>query len=73
MYSLKLYIDGKLMVSKLLEESVSFTGTTNLPWNIGRNAANTDRVFDGYMDQLMIFDKALSGKEINEFMLFIKD
>jgi hypothetical protein len=71
--SLKLYIDGNLMVTKVLEEAINFTGTTSQPWNIGRNAVNPDRVFDGYIDQLMIFDKVLSVEEIKEFMLFIKD
>ncbi len=70
---LKLYIDGKLMVIKELENQIDFTGTTDKPWNIGRNASNTDRVFDGYIDQLMIFDKALDHEEIKEFMLFIGD
>ncbi len=71
--SLKLYIDGQLMVTKPLEEGINFTGTTDHSWNIGRNASHPDRVFDGYIDQLMIFEKALSAKEINEFMLFMKD
>ncbi|WP_242092715.1 GH92 family glycosyl hydrolase [Aestuariivivens sediminicola] len=71
--NLKLYIDGQLMVTKPLEEGINFTGTTDHPWNIGRNASHPDRVFDGYIDQLMIFDKALSQKEIKEFMLFMKD
>ena len=71
--TLKLYIDGQLMVTKPLEEGINFTGTTDHPWNIGRNASHPDRVFDGYIDQLMIFDKALSEKEIKEFMLFMKD
>ena len=71
--SLKLYIDGKLMVEKLLGKDMNFASTTGHPWNIGRNAANTDRAYNGYIDQLMIFDKALSDTEIKEFMLFIKD
>ncbi len=61
------------MVTKVLEEAINYTGTTHLPWNIGRNAANPDRVFDGCIDQLMIFDKALSDDEIIEFMLCEKD
>lgn len=71
--SLTLYINGQLMVKKVLEDQLNFTGTTNDPWNIGRNAANPDRVFDGYIDHVMVFDKALNEKEVNELMLFMND
>lgn len=71
--SLTLYIDGKLMVKKELDDKRNFTGTTSEPWNIGRNASNPERIFNGYIDHLMVFDKPLTEKEINEFMLFLND
>jgi putative alpha-1,2-mannosidase len=69
--SLTLYIDGKLMVRKELENEANFMGSNIEPWNIGRNASHVDRVFDGYIDHLMVFDKALSQDEVKKFMLFI--
>ena len=71
--TLTLYIDGKLMVKKELDDKRNLTGTTIFPWNIGRNAENTERKFNGYIDHVMVFDQALSEKEINEYMLWQKD
>ena len=71
--TLTLYIDGKLMIKKELDDKRNLTGTTTFPWNIGRNAENTERKFNGYIDHVMVFDQPLSEKEINEFMLWQKD
>ena len=70
---LTLYIDGKCVVKKILEDKQNYTGTTNNLWNIGRNAANPDRAFDGYIDHVMVFDRALKENEIKNIMLFYDD
>jgi len=44
-------------------------GKTNFHWNIGRNAQNPKRVFNGYIDEVRIYQQALSEKEIQQLML----
>jgi hypothetical protein len=43
------------------------------PWNIGRNETDHTRVFKGYIDDVMIFRKALTAAEINQLMLHIPE
>lgn len=48
------------------------TGTANYSgslWNIGRNESATDRVFRGYIDDVMIFKTALIQQQIASLML----
>jgi putative alpha-1,2-mannosidase len=70
----KLFIDGKLVATKEIEilnneDKIAPIGNTNFPWNIGRNAQNPKRVFNGYIDEVRIYQQALSEKEIQQLML----
>ena len=70
----KLYVDGKLVETKKGEprNPKGETGTANYSgslWNIGRNAGATDRVFHGYIDDVMIFKTALNQQQIANLML----
>jgi len=59
---LKLYVDGAL------ENSESHTGniaTSTSDVNIGSRSSNNDRYFEGKIDEVMIFSKALSEDEID--------
>jgi hypothetical protein len=69
--TLKVYMDGDLMVSKEISQP-GVIGPTDKPWNIGRNATNTERFFNGYIDEVKIYNKALSQKEIMHLMLYVK-
>jgi len=73
-YFFKLYVDGKLVETKKGEprNPKGETGTANYSgslWNIGRNAGATDRVFRGYIDDVMIFKTALTQQQIANIML----
>jgi hypothetical protein len=53
----------------LIDQSLSGSGSlvpssNNL--NIGRNPANTDRYFDGAIDEVRIYNRALNSDEINQ-------
>jgi predicted alpha-1,2-mannosidase len=70
----KLYVDGKLVETKKGEprNPKGETGITDYSgslWNIGRNETATDRVFRGYIDDVMIFKTALSQQQIMDVML----
>jgi len=70
----KLYVDGELVVTKEIETDAKNQknwpiGDTSAPWNIGRNAQNPERIFKGYIDEVMLFQKALSKAEIWQIML----
>lgn len=69
-----LYVDGKLVKTKRgeLRDPKGETGTVNYsnsPWNIGRNETAPDRVFHGYIDDVMIFNSALIKEQIINLML----
>ncbi len=71
--SLKLYIDGKLLTEKPIDDvRGALAKTINSVWNIGRNVENTERHFNGYIDEVKIFDKPLSHKEILYHMFDVK-
>jgi len=58
---LRLYVDGSLA------GSMDYTGAialTTFPVNIGRNSQNTDRLYEGAIDEVRIFNRALSEGEI---------
>ena len=58
---LRLYVDGALRAT--LEHAGSIAaGTFNV--NIGRNAQNTDRLYNGLIDEVRIYDGALPPAEI---------
>ncbi len=72
----KLYVDGKLLKTKKTElrDPHGETGTSNYSdrsWNIGRNEGSPERVFKGYIDDVMIFKKALNQQQIVNLMLHI--
>ena len=70
----RLYVDGKLVETKL-GEAYNPNGESSPPvnnesnWNIGRNAGALDRVFNGYIDDVMIFGKALNSEQITDLMI----
>ena len=68
----KLYIDGKLVAQKTIENPGQFAGSLNYPWNIGRNAENPERAFRGYIDEVAVFDRALSETQIRFLMLSVQ-
>lgn len=58
---LHIYVDG------VLENSANWSGTilaSNSPLEIGRRAVAHDRYFEGMIDDVRIYDRALSGSEI---------
>lgn len=70
----KLYVDGKLAATKKSEprNPLGETGTSiysNNLWNIGRNETAPDRVFNGYIDEVMIFKKALIQQQVINILL----
>ncbi len=70
----KLYVDGKLVENKKgeLRNPKGETGMSdysNNLWNIGRNETAVDRVFNGYIDDVMIFKNALTQEQIIDLML----
>ena len=70
----KLYIDGQLVENKKgeLRNPKGETGMSdysNNLWNIGRNETAVDRVFNGYIDDVMIFKNALKQEQIIDLML----
>ena len=72
--TLRLYIDGRLAATKIAEprNPKGETGTSDYsggPFTIGRNPANPDRVFNGYIDDVMIFEEPLSKQQVNDLML----
>ena len=60
---LKLYVDGELEANSPYEGSIAGS-TFNV--NIGRNAEITDRFYDGLIDDVVIFSRALDGTEITD-------
>jgi putative alpha-1,2-mannosidase len=70
----KLYVDGKLIAEKEIEilgtdGSPNPIGNVNIPWNIGRNAQNPERFFNGYIDDARIYLKPVPQDEIKKIML----
>jgi len=70
----RLYIDGKLAATKLIEprDPNGETGLTNYSfnkWNIGRNEGAPERAFKGYIDDVMIFESPLTQEQIFDLML----
>lgn len=70
----KLYIDGVLCSSKNIvtgnrRPGRAAIGSYHAPWNLGRNAEVTNRVFNGYLDEVMIYRIALSESQIQKVMM----
>jgi hypothetical protein len=72
----ELYIDGHLSAVKQKEPrdpngETGLTDYSNRPWSIGRNDGDPTRIFKGYIDDVMIFGKALPAVDINRLMLHL--
>ena len=73
--SLKLYVDGQLQKQVVLWRGEIAAGDSNL--TIGMNEScpvpqENGRSFDGAIDELMIFDHALSDAEVGAVVAFVK-
>ncbi|MEH0157931.1 LamG-like jellyroll fold domain-containing protein [Limibacter armeniacum] len=62
---ISLYINGKLE-RKGLQKSQGINQQSTLPIRVGRQELGLNRAFRGAIDQVKIFDKALSEEEINK-------
>jgi len=60
--SLKLYVDGKVLAEKAYSGDIS---ENQFPVNIGKNAEKTDRVTNAELDNVRIYNRALSADELN--------
>lgn len=65
-YTMKLYVNGQLEGTKSLVTNITYDNT---PWTIGSTASHIravgyPRTFNGIIDEVEIFDRALSTKEI---------
>ena len=70
--TLKLFIDGQLAATKVIQKDKNYDLNTTLPWNIGRNAQNPGRLFRGYIDEVKIFDQSLTNDEIVRQMMEVQ-
>lgn len=60
---LKLYIDGELKAEQTFSGVVNRNG---FPVNIGRNSEHTERLTGAAIDQVRIYNRALSAEELND-------
>ena len=58
---LRLYVDGGLVDS---EDYLGSINSTTNPVNIGRNSQQTTRLYEGAIDDVKIYNRALSAGEI---------
>jgi beta-galactosidase len=58
---MNIYVDGRLDASKPRHGAI---GTNNYPVCIGENAENNNRYFNGLIDDVRIYNYALSADEI---------
>ncbi|MBN1359244.1 MAG: LamG domain-containing protein [Sedimentisphaerales bacterium] len=63
--NLRLYVDGVLRATTEYTGSIA-SATYNV--NLGRNAQNTDRFYEGLIDEVRIYDGALSAAEVVQLM-----
>ena len=61
--NVKLYLDGK-DDSQTTTDPDTFNIVSNVDVNIGRRGTNNDRAFTGFIDDVRIYDKAISASEI---------
>jgi len=74
----KLYLDGKLAGIKELEPHsqqriMRFRNSPYIPWNIGRNASSSNRIYKGLIDDVRVYKNALTPEEISNSMLYINE
>jgi len=72
----ELYIDGRLVAVKHMEPrdpngETGLSDYSNHPWSIGRNENDPSRIFKGYIEEPMLFRKALTLEEINRVMMHL--
>jgi putative alpha-1,2-mannosidase len=72
----ELYIDGRLAAVKRMEPrdpngETGLSDYSNHPWSIGRNENDPTRIFKGYIEEPMLFRKALTREEINRVMMHL--
>ncbi|GEM_PF-4525059 len=65
---LKLYINGELEATKSTEENYLFSEGTDIWIGDNTNAGSGSNPFDGYIDEVSIWETALTIEEINEIM-----
>ncbi len=58
---LNLYLDGGIVATLDYEGAIA---TTTYEVNIGRNSQNTDRLYEGAIDEVRIYNRALSEGEV---------
>ncbi len=68
--TVKLYIDGQLVARQKISEPMR--QATPGHWAIGRNLANIDRQFNGYISDVRVYALAMPQAEIQQNMLNIK-
>ena len=64
----KIYLDGKLKNSDTNTNQDNFNGATTRMISIGARAWNSARYFIGAIDDVRIYNKALTGQEIQQVM-----
>lgn len=65
---LKLYINGELEATKSTDENYLFSEGTDIWIGDNTNAGSGANPFDGYIDEVSIWETALTIEEINEIM-----
>jgi len=64
---MKLYANGQLVDSKTYSSSINYSGLDTVPLRIGRGAGgNNSYVWDGKIDEVSFFDRALNPSEIQQ-------
>jgi hypothetical protein len=58
----KLYVDGVLNHAATIPNPIN---ANTLPWNVGRDPAQTLRVFPGYIPQVLFYARVLDASEIS--------
>lgn len=61
----QIYLDGTLIASHNSNDTLNFN---NYPIYVGTDYNRHSRRFDGYVDELQVFDSVLSGAQIQEVM-----
>jgi hypothetical protein len=58
----KLYVDGVLYNAVSIPNPIN---TNTYPWNLGRDPANTARLFAGYIAQALFYNRILGASDIS--------
>jgi len=60
-----IYIDGKSMVDQAVPGKL---GANDDPWRVGQDCDRENYIFEGIIDEVRLWNRALSEEEINTFM-----